>query len=97
VVEDPDTDKVADFAEAAGDLDVFLRGRGVTGWVVVNECDGGGAVADDLSVNVTRMNDAGREGALGDEHVTEFAVLVVEENCVEIFDGFAREASRKCA
>jgi hypothetical protein len=36
VVEDADTEQVADLPEAAGDLDVLLARRGVAAGVVVN-------------------------------------------------------------
>lgn len=35
VIQDPDADKVADFTEAAGDLQVFLAGRGIAAGVIV--------------------------------------------------------------
>src|ERR1700687_147529 len=92
VIENTDADELADFAEAARDLQVFLARRGVRAWMIVHEDDGGGAVADHLSVNVTRVDDAGRERSLRDEHVTELAVLGVEEDGVEVFDRFTREA-----
>ena len=85
-------DELADFAQPAGDLDVFLEGRGIAAGMVVNKKDGGGAVAYHLSVDVAGMDDARAEGAFGDEHVTKLAVLVVEEHRVEVFDGLAREA-----
>ncbi len=52
VIKDPDTDEFADFAEPAGDLDVLLAGCRIAAGMIVEEDDGGGAVADDLSVNV---------------------------------------------
>jgi soluble lytic murein transglycosylase len=91
VVEHPHSNQIGDLAQPAGQLDVFLAGGRIAARVIVNEDYGGRRLADDGQIDFPRMHNARRERALRDANVLELAVLVVEEDGVELLVALVAE------
>src|SRR6185503_16619282 len=73
--------------------DVFGGWSGVSAGVVVDEDEGGGAVANRGGEDLAGVDEGGGEGALGDADLGLHAVLAVEKEDVERLAVKLREAA----
>ena len=63
--------------------------------MIVHENHGGGGIADHRIVDFARVNQRSRERALGNFHVANFAVFIVEQHDVEKLALFSAETIAK--
>ena len=95
VVEDADTHQLADFPQAAGDLDVFGARSRIPARVIVNENHGGRRITHRWRKNLPRMNDRRRKRSFRDLYLAELSVLRVEKQDAKNFFPQWREPAAK--
>ena len=56
VIKNTYTHYIADFFEPSGDIDVLRTRRGIAAWMIMDEDNGGGGIANHRVINFARMN-----------------------------------------